>query len=50
MPPTMGGGGAAIGFITSEPIPVSHSIGARLASTATTVINLGAKTLYRPFQ
>ena len=31
IPPTMG---AAIGFITSEPTPVSHRIGIRLASTA----------------
>jgi len=36
IPQTMG---AAIGFITSEPIPDSHRIGARLAKTATTVIS-----------
>ena len=34
IPPTMG---AAIGFITSEPIPVPQRIGIRLARTAITV-------------
>jgi hypothetical protein len=34
MPPTIG---AAIGFITSDPTPVSHRIGTRLARTAATV-------------
>jgi hypothetical protein len=38
MPPTIG---AAIGFITSDPTPVSHRIGTRLARTAATVISLG---------
>ena len=33
--------GAAIGFITSEPMPDSHRIGARLRTTAVTVISLG---------
>ena len=33
IPPTIG---AAIGFITSEPMPVSHRMGARLAITAVT--------------
>ena len=34
MPPTIG---AAIGFITSEPMPLSHRIGARLSITTATV-------------
>jgi len=38
MPPTIG---AAIGFITSDPIPDSQSIGARLRMTAVTVISFG---------
>ena len=38
MPPTIG---AAIGFITSEPMPVSQRIGTKLASTAVTVISFG---------
>jgi len=38
IPPTIG---AAIGFITSEPIPVTHWIGIRLARTAETVISFG---------
>ena len=38
IPPTIG---AAIGFITSEPIPDSHRMGAKLASTAITVISFG---------
>lgn len=37
MPPTMG---AAIGFMTSEPMPVSRKIGTRLASTTATVMEL----------
>ena len=45
MPPTMG---AAMGFITSEPMPVSHRIGARLASTAQTVISLGRRRCTAP--
>jgi len=40
MPPTIG---AAIGFITSEPIPLSHRIGARLSITTATVISLGRR-------
>ena len=40
MPPTIG---AAIGFITSEPIPDSHKIGARLSITTATVISLGRR-------
>jgi hypothetical protein len=38
MPPTIG---AAIGFITSEPMPDSQRIGTRLERTAQTVINFG---------
>src|ERR1700730_12555212 len=45
MPPTIG---AAIGFITSEPMPVSHKIGARLAKTATTVISFGRRRCTAP--
>jgi hypothetical protein len=40
MPPTIG---AAMGFITSEPIPLSQRMGKRLARTAVTVINFGRK-------
>src|SRR6185437_9026213 len=40
MPPTIG---AAMGFITSEPIPVAQSSGTRLASTAHTVMSFGLK-------
>ena len=40
MPPTIG---AAIGFITSEPMPDSHKMGMRLARTAVTVISLGRR-------
>src|SRR6516164_1839559 len=32
---------AAIGFITSEPIPVSHRMGTRLARTTLTVMTFG---------
>ena len=39
-PPTMG---AAIGFMTSEPIPLSYRIGARLSMTTATVINFGRR-------
>jgi hypothetical protein len=42
MPPTIG---AAIGFMTSDPIPVSHHMGARLRITAVTVIKLRTKPL-----
>ena len=45
MPPTIG---AAIGFITSEPIPDSQRIGIRLARTAVTVISLGRKRWTAP--
>ncbi len=45
MPPTIG---AAIGFITSDPTPVSHRIGTRLARTAATVISLGRKRWTAP--
>jgi hypothetical protein len=38
IPPTIG---AAIGFMTSDPMPDSHKIGARLRITAVTVISLG---------
>jgi len=40
--------GAAIGFITSEPIPDSHRIGTRLASTAMTVMSLGRSRCTAP--
>ena len=40
MPPTIG---AAIGFITSEPMPDSQRIGTRLARTAHTVMSFGRK-------
>src|SRR5215467_14101933 len=46
MPPTMG---AAIGFMTSEPIPVSHKIGIKLASTAVTVISFGRSRCTAPW-
>jgi len=46
MPPTIG---AAIGFITSEPTPVSHRMGMRLASTTDTVISFGRNGfIWRP--
>ena len=45
MPPTIG---AAMGFITSDPTPVSHRIGARLARTAATVISFGRKRWTAP--
>src|SRR6185437_12544422 len=45
MPPTIG---AAIGFITSDPTPVSHRIGARLARTAITVISFGRRRCTAP--
>ena len=45
MPPTMG---AAMGFITSEPMPDSHRIGARLRITAVTVISLGRRRWTAP--
>src|SRR6202011_51098 len=45
MPPTIG---AAIGFITSDPTPAAHSIGARLARTAATVISLGRRRWTAP--
>ena len=45
MPPTMG---AAIGFMTSEPMPDSQRIGTRLASTAHTVISFGRKRWTAP--
>ena len=38
MPPTIG---VAMGFITSEPMPVSHRMGTKLASTAVTVMSFG---------
>src|SRR5438552_3177169 len=38
MPPTMG---AAIGFITSDPMPVLHRIGTRPAITTLTVMSFG---------
>jgi hypothetical protein len=38
MPPTIG---AAMGFITSDPMPVVHRIGTRLARTAATVVSWG---------
>ena len=45
MPPTMG---AAIGFITSEPMPDSQKIGTRLARTAQIIINVGRKRWTAP--
>src|SRR6266436_3898999 len=45
MPPTIG---AAIGFITSEPMPDSHRIGTRLARTAQTVMSFGRKRWTAP--
>ena len=46
MPPTIG---AAIGFITSEPMPDSQRIGTRLASTAQTVMSFGRKRMNSAF-
>lgn len=40
IPPTIG---AAIGFIKSDPTPVSQRIGIKLASTTQTVINFGLR-------
>ena len=40
--------GAAIGFITSEPIPLSNRIGMRLASTAVTVISFARSRYTAP--
>src|SRR6202035_108152 len=45
MPPTVG---AAIGFITSLPIPDSQRMGTRLASTTHTVISLGRSRCTAP--
>ena len=45
IPPTMG---AAIGFITSEPIPDSHRIGTRLSITTATVISFGRSRCTAP--
>ena len=45
MPPTIG---AAIGFITSEPIPDSQRVGIRLARTAQTVMSFGRKRWTAP--
>src|ERR1700730_7065507 len=45
MPPTIG---AAIGFITSDPTPVSHKIGTRLVRTAATVISFVRKRWTAP--
>jgi hypothetical protein len=45
MPPTIG---AAIGFMTSEPMPDSQRIGARLARTAHTVMSFGRKRWTAP--
>ena len=46
MPPTIG---AAIGFITSEPIPVSQSIGTRLAKNRGDRHQLGTQALHSAF-
>ena len=46
IPPTIG---AAIGFITSEPMPLSQRIGIRLASTATDGHQFGTKPLHGSF-
>jgi hypothetical protein len=35
--------GAAMGYMTSDPTPVSHRIGIKLANTAVTVISLGRR-------
>ena len=45
MPPTIG---AAIGFMTSEPMPDSQRIGTRLARTAQTVMSFGRKRWTAP--
>ena len=45
IPPTIG---AAMGFITSEPMPLPQRIGIRLASTAATVISLGLSRCTAP--
>jgi len=45
IPPTIG---ATIGFVTSEPMPLSARIGARLASTAVTVISFGRSRCTAP--
>ena len=45
MPPTIG---AAMGFITSDPIRDSHKIGARLNITTATVISLGRRRCTAP--
>ena len=41
--------GAAIGFMTSEPTPVFHKMGIRLARTTHTVINFGLRRLHGAF-
>jgi len=43
IPPTMG---AAIGFITSEPMPDSHRIGARAGEDGNNGHQLGTETLH----
>ena len=45
MPPTMG---AAMGFITSDPMPDSQRIGARLRMTAVTVMSFGRRRWTAP--
>src|SRR5271169_1705556 len=40
--------GAAIGFMTSEPIPLAQRMGIRLARTALTVISLGRSRCTAP--
>jgi len=45
LPPRIG---AAIGFITSELIPLSHKTGARLSMTTAMVINLGLSRCAAP--
>jgi len=40
--------GAAMDFLTSDPIPVVHTTGAKLCKTAMTVINFGRKRRTAP--
>ncbi len=46
IPPTIG---AAMGFITSEPIPLSQRIGTEAGEYSADRHQLGPKTLNRPF-
>jgi len=44
-PPTMG---AAIRFMTSEPVPVAHMMGTRPTNAVANVMNLGRRRLAAP--